>query len=354
MDDTIIYRMDENLINEKEIEILGNGIREGKTVCFPTETVYGIGANALDENAVLKIFKAKGRPQDNPLIIHVCDKNIEKYVKEVPDIAKKLIDAFWPGPLTIILEKKDIIPLVTSAGLSTIGIRMPRNEIARKIIEKAKVPIAAPSANISGRPSATNIERCIEDLFGKVDYITGNSSSEIGLESTIIDVSVYPPVILRPGYITIEDLKKVDESIEIEKIEDIKNEKPKAPGMKYRHYAPKAIMKLYEGNTNEVEEDIKKDIMNLKMQGFKVGVLTFEDKKNSFDADVVYSLGDRKDIKSGINKLYETLRLFDDNKVEYILSENYEKSNETIAIINRLKKASLNEVMNIRRNDDNE
>ena len=228
---------DKDFINEA-----GNIIKSGGTVAFPTETVYGLGADALNGEAVKKIFLAKGRPQDNPLIIHVSSKKIEKFVKDVPPVAEKLMDKFWPGPMTIILNKKDIVPDETSAGLSTIGVRMPNSEIALKLIEAAGVPIAAPSANISGRPSPTDVERCIEDLDGKIDYILGGERSDIGVESTIVDCTVNPPMVLRPGGITLEMLRTVDENIVID--EALKKKpsadlKPKAPGMKYRHYAPK-------------------------------------------------------------------------------------------------------------------
>ena len=243
----------------KFIEEAGAIIRDGGTVAFPTETVYGLGANALDEEAVKKIFIAKGRPQDNPLIVHVCSKNISELVKEVPEVAQRMIDKFWPGPLTIILEKNDIIPNMTSANLNTVGIRMPSSEIALKLIELSKRPIAAPSANISGRPSPTEVERCIEDLNGKVDYIIGGESSDIGVESTIIDCTVNPPLVLRPGGITLEMLKEIDSNIEIDsalKSKPTENFKPKAPGMKYRHYAPKAHLKIIKGKNEKTIEII--------------------------------------------------------------------------------------------------
>ena len=228
--------MKEN-IDEIELKEASKLIEDGELVIFPTETVYGLGADALNGEAVKKIFLAKGRPQDNPLIIHVSSKKIEKFVKDVPPVAEKLMDKFWPGPMTIILNKKDIVPDETSAGLSTIGVRMPNSEIALKLIEAAGVPIAAPSANISGRPSPTDVERCIEDLDGKIDYILGGERSDIGVESTIVDCTVNPPMVLRPGGITLEMLRTVDENIVID--EALKKKpsadlKPKAPGMKYR------------------------------------------------------------------------------------------------------------------------
>ena len=205
---------------DKDIQYINEAadiIYKGGVVAFPTETVYGLGANALNEEAVDKIFKAKGRPQDNPLIVHVASKNIENLVKEVPKVAKDLIDKFWPGPLTIILNKKDIIPNRTSANLESVGIRMPNNEIALKLIELSGCPNAAPSANISGRPSPTEVDRCIEDLDGKVDYIIGWKKSDVGVESTIVDCTAMPPVILRPGGITLEMLREVCSEITIDK-----------------------------------------------------------------------------------------------------------------------------------------
>ena len=247
-----------NVSEEKEyIREASEIIKCGGTVVFPTETVYGLGANALNEDAVKKIFIAKGRPQDNPLIVHVADKDISSYVKEVPEVAQKLINEFWPGPLTVILEKKDIIPDVTSANLGSIGIRMPNNEVALELIKEAKVPIAAPSANISGRPSPTDVKRCVEDLDGRVDYILGGEISDVGVESTIVDCTVNPPLVLRPGGITLEMLKSICNEIELDMGLLEKNNKnlcPKAPGMKYKHYAPKAKVKIIRGNNEKTIE----------------------------------------------------------------------------------------------------
>lgn len=236
--------------DNKYINEAANIIKKGGIVAFPTETVYGLGANALNEEAVKKIFEAKGRPQDNPLIVHVADKDISNIVMEVTPLAQKVIDRFWPGPITIILNKKDIIPNVTSAGLKSIGIRMPSDKIARELIKMSAVPIAAPSANISGRPSPTDVERCVEDLDGRVNYILGGPKSIVGVESTILDCTVEPAVILRPGGITLEMLKEIDPRIEIDKAilqKPSKDLKPKAPGMKYRHYAPKAPFIIFTG-----------------------------------------------------------------------------------------------------------
>lgn len=334
----------------KFIEEAGAIIRDGGTVAFPTETVYGLGANALDEEAVKKIFIAKGRPQDNPLIVHVCSKNISELVKEVPEVAQRMIDKFWPGPLTIILEKNDIIPNMTSANLNTVGIRMPSSEIALKLIELSKRPIAAPSANISGRPSPTEVERCIEDLNGKVDYIIGGESSDIGVESTIIDCTVTPPMILRPGGITLEMLKEVDSSIVIDKALKSKPSadlKPKAPGMKYRHYAPKAHLKIIRGKNEKTIEIIKEMLENYIEKNNNVAVLTTDENLNKFDKGNVISLGSEKDLSQIAKHLFEALRKCDDLGVQYILCQGFEEKGVGVAIMNRLSKAAGYDIIDV-------
>ena len=229
---TKVELLDKENPDIKVIKDAGKVISDGGLVAFPTETVYGLGANALDPEAVKKIFLAKGRPQDNPLIIHVADFEIQKFVEHVPEIASKLMDKFWPGPLTLIMDKTDAIPYVTSAGLESVGVRMPANKVARNLIKEAGVPIAAPSANISGRPSPTDIDTCIRDLNGKIEYIIGGERCNVGLESTIVDCTVDPPCVLRPGGITLEMLKELDERIYIDPAILKKPEgdfKPKAP-----------------------------------------------------------------------------------------------------------------------------
>lgn len=323
-------------------------IKIGGLVAFPTETVYGLGANALDEEAVKKIFIAKGRPQDNPLIIHVADKNIDNYVNEIPEVAKKIMDRFWPGPLTIILNKKDIIPNVTSANLDSIGIRMPNNEIALELIRLAGVPIAAPSANISGRPSPTDVERCIEDLEGKVDYIIGGMQCNIGVESTIIDCTSNPPLILRPGGITLEMLKEIDNNIEIDPgimQKPSENLKPKAPGMKYRHYAPKAEVKIIKGDNKKTIEKINKMIDNYIEDGKKVGILSSERNKSFYKKGEVISLG--SSLEEVAHNLFESLRSLDDKGVDVILAEAYEEKGVGIAIMNRLNKSAGYNIINV-------
>lgn len=334
----------------KFIEEAGAIIRDGGIVAFPTETVYGLGANALDEEAVKKIFIAKGRPQDNPLIVHVCSKNISELVKEVPEVAQRMIDKFWPGPLTIILEKNDIIPNMTSANLNTVGIRMPSSEIALKLIELSKRPIAAPSANISGRPSPTEVERCIEDLNGKVDYIIGGESSDIGVESTIIDCTVNPPLVLRPGGITLEMLKEIDSNIEIDsalKSKPTENFKPKAPGMKYRHYAPKAHLKIIKGKNEKTIEIINEILENYIEKGNDVAILTTDENLNKFNSGKVISLGSEYNLNEIAKNLFETLRKCDDLGVQHILCQGFEEKGVGLAIMNRLNKAAGYDILEV-------
>ncbi|APF23868.1 L-threonylcarbamoyladenylate synthase [Clostridium butyricum] len=335
---------------EYKIEEAAKIIKEGGIVAFPTETVYGLGADALNEDAVKKIFVAKGRPQDNPLIIHVASKNIEHYVDEIPEIAKELMDKFWPGPLTIILKKNDIIPNITSASLDSIGVRMPDNEIARKLIELSGTTIAAPSANISGRPSPTDIERCVEDLDGRVDYIIGGCHSKIGVESTIVDCTVDPPLVLRPGGITLEMLKEIDSRIEIDKAimqkpsEDLK---PKAPGMKYRHYAPKAKVTIISGNRKKTVAKIKEMVnYNIEKQK-KVCILTVEENEKEYQQGIKITLGSLSDLTTVAKNLFEALRKCDDLGADLILAEAYEEKGVGVAIMNRLNKAAGFDIINV-------
>ncbi|AGK95445.1 L-threonylcarbamoyladenylate synthase [Clostridium pasteurianum] len=342
--DTKVKVLDSNNLDKGILEEIAQVIKDKGLVAFPTETVYGLGANALDEEAVTKIFLAKGRPQDNPLIVHIGDlEGIIPLVKNIPEVAKVLMERFWPGPMTIILEKTSLIPDVTSAGLKSIGIRMPKSIIARNIIKAAGVPIAAPSANISGRPSPTDIERCIEDLKGKIEYIVGGEVSEVGLESTIIDCTVTPPCVLRPGGITLEMLREIDENIYIDKAimkKPEKDFKPKAPGMKYRHYAPKASVKIISGELQKTIAKINEIVQTYIDEGKKVGIMATEETKDRYKGALVISLGSRNNLNSIGKNLFETLRAFDDNKVDIILSEAFEEVGFGIAIMNRLKKSA--------------
>lgn len=342
--DTKVLVLDENNIEMEKIIEVGNALREGKLVVIPTETVYGLGANALDERAVERIFIAKGRPGDNPLIVHIGEKkDLYPLVMDVPEVAERAMDKFWPGPITFILKKNPIVPDKTSGGLDSIGVRLPKNIIARKIIINSGVPIAAPSANVSGRPSPTEVERCIEDLQGRVEYIVSGNESEIGLESTVLDCTVYPPCILRPGAITLDNLKEVDEKIFMDPglLSNNKEEfKPKAPGMKYRHYAPKAEMKIIKGTLEKTIEKIIEVSEENIIKGKKIGIIATDETSYLYNKGFVISLGSRKTPEQIGKNLFEALRTFDDLQVDLILSEAFEENGIGIAIMNRLNKAA--------------
>ncbi|WP_315081652.1 L-threonylcarbamoyladenylate synthase [uncultured Clostridium sp.] len=340
---TNIIKINNIIDDEEKMKEAAQIIKDGGIVAFPTETVYGLGSDALNEDAVKKIFIAKGRPQDNPLIVHVASKNIQSLIEDIPDIAQKLIDKYWPGPLTLILKKKSIIPNMTSADLDTIGIRMPNNEIALKLIEMSNTVIAAPSANISGRPSPTDVERCIEDLSGRVDCIVGGNKSDIGLESTILDCTVNPPLVLRPGGITLEMLKEIDNRIEIDGAIMKKSTgdlKPKAPGMKYRHYAPKAKVKIISGERKKTIEKIKEMVDYYIDNNKKVCILTIQENEKEYNKGIKVVLGSRENLLMIAQNLFESLRKCDDLGADVILAEAYEEKGVGIAIMNRLNKAA--------------
>lgn len=341
---TKIVEIDEKKINNELVEEAAEIIQLGGLVAFPTETVYGLGANALDSDAVKKIFIAKGRPQDNPLIVHISKiEEIYPLVSEIPDIAKKLFENFWPGPMTVILKKSPIIPSVTTSGLDCVGIRLPSNIIARQLIKAACVPIAAPSANLSGKPSPTDVQRCIEDLNGKIEYILGGTNCSIGLESSVIDCTVNPPCILRPGAITLEMFKKIDNNIYIDPAVMEKPDeklKPKAPGMKYRHYAPKAPVKIIIGDLQKTVAKINEIVQNYVCENKVVGIMATDETIASYKQGIVLSLGSRNSMLSIARNLFETLRSFDDRNVDVIISEGFEEKGLGVAVMNRLKKSA--------------
>lgn len=333
----------EKKVNKDQIQQAAKILDEGGIVAFPTETVYGLGGDALNPKAVGKIFEAKGRPQDNPLIIHVADDDLSQFVQSIPEKAKELMDKFWPGPLTIILKKTSLVPMETSGGLNSIGVRKPSNPIAQELIKALGRPIAAPSANLSGKPSPTTFERCVEDLSGRVDMIIGDGQSILGLESTIVDYSVSPPRLLRPGYITLEELIEVDRTMvydeEGTRVGD--DEAPKAPGMKYRHYAPKAPMTIILGDKDMVIKKMVDLVSEAKNKGLKIGVLAPDERKPLFNEFVTFiSLGAEQNLREMGRNLFEGLRQCDDMDVDVIFAEGIEEAGIGKAVMNRLKKAS--------------
>ena len=321
-------------------------IQDGGLVAFPTETVYGLGANALSEQAAKNIYFAKGRPSDNPLIVHIESKDYLDYVvSEIPNCAKVLIDKFWPGPLTLIFKKKDTVSKQVTAGLDTVALRCPSNKIALDLIRFSKVPIAAPSANTSTKPSPTKAEHVLEDLNTKVDMIIDGGQTEFGLESTIVDVSCGYPVLLRPGSITLEMLREVVSGIKIaDKIID--DASPKAPGMKYKHYSPKAKVTIISGNAQSVASFIKKSIKD--DVNTKSGIMVTEETLKFYsDFSDVISLGSRLNPESIAKNLFDTLRQFDYNNVEKVYAEGFSEEGIFLAIMNRLKKAAEYRVIEV-------
>lgn len=347
--ETFFEICDTNLINEQVINKAADIIRAGGLVAFPTETVYGLGANGLDADASAKIYAAKGRPSDNPLILHISKvSDLEDIVKRIPDDAAKLMEAFWPGPMTLIFEKSEKVPCGTTGGLDTVAVRMPEHPVALKLIEASGVPIAAPSANLSGRPSPTTALHVKEDMDGRIDMIIDGGEAGIGLESTIIDVTGEEPMILRPGYITADMIEKVVGSVAFDKVVlaskagDIEGDyKPKAPGMKYRHYAPKADFVMYEGNMDAVVDKINLMALADMKAGLKVGIIATDETREKYNEKAyVLSLGSRADEGEVAHNLYGALRSFDDLGVHKIYGETFDKCGFGQAIMNRLAKAA--------------
>ena len=378
---------DRNHIKDEELKEAARILHSGGLVAFPTETVYGLGGNALDEDAARKIYAAKGRPSDNPLIAHVsCVEEVEPLVKEIPEAGRKLMEAFWPGPLTMIFPKSEKVPYGTTGGLDTVAIRMPDDPVANRLIALAGVPVAAPSANTSGRPSPTTADHVWQDMNGRIDMIIDGGPVGIGVESTIVDVSSAVPAVLRPGAITMEMLEEVLGEVSVDPAilgplsADVR---PKAPGMKYKHYAPKADLTLVEPGTGADRESGAEQVTGAEQKtgseqkngadrntgaapetgldetqlqamirkvrelsrekieaGYKVGVICTDESRDCYTDGEVRSIGARKSQASVAHNLYALLREFDDLGVDYIFSESFPKDHLGQAIMNRLSKAA--------------
>lgn len=372
---------DRNHIKDEELKEAASILRSGGLVAFPTETVYGLGGNALDEDAARKIYAAKGRPSDNPLIAHVsCVEEVAPLVKEIPEAGRKLMEAFWPGPLTMIFPKSEKVPYGTTGGLDTVAIRMPDDPVANRLIALAGVPVAAPSANTSGRPSPTTADHVWQDMNGRIEMIIDGGPVGIGVESTIVDVSSAVPAVLRPGAITMEMLAEVLGEVSVDPAilgplsADVR---PKAPGMKYKHYAPKADLTLVEPGTGTERESGAEQVTGAEQKtgadrntgadpetgldetqlqamirkvrelsrekieaGYKVGVICTDESRGCYTDGEVRSIGARKSQASVAHNLYALLREFDDLGVDYIFSESFPKDHLGQAIMNRLSKAA--------------
>ncbi len=347
--DTKLYQINENDIDTVKIKEAGRIIKEGGLVAFPTETVYGLGGDALNPLSARKIYEAKGRPSDNPLIVHICRwEDIEAIVlwedKQgmMKEQAKKLADAFWPGPLTMILPKSAKVPKETTGGLDTVAVRMPEHKTALAFIEAAGGYVAAPSANLSGKPSPTMAKYVAEDMNGRIEMILDSGAACIGLESTIVDLTEEKPVILRPGYITKEMLEKVLGEVEMDVtiLSSNSGQAPKAPGMKYRHYAPKGELTIVSGESEKVCGYINRQLSMASLEGKKTGVIATEATCKNYVADAIKSVGDREDEAAIAGNLYRILREFDDENVEIIYSEAFDTGGMGQAIMNRLLKAA--------------
>ena len=313
-------------------------LRRGGLLGIPTETVYGLGADALNEDAVSRIFLAKGRPQDNPLIIHVPDASwLERYCRSVPPAAYQLAERFWPGPLTMILPRRDIVPLQTTGGLETVGVRCPNHPVTLAIIEAAGVPIAAPSGNTSGRPSPTTAPHMIEDMDGRIDGIVDGGPCTVGVESTIIDLTVTPPRLLRPGGLPLESLRQVLGEVAVDKAVTgllAAGERPRAPGMKYRHYAPHAPVTVVTG---EPERSAR------RIQGLlsdTAGVICFDEYAPLFPGHIIHKLGPAADKSAQARHVFDALRTFDGTDVTEIFAQCPDDGGLGLAVANRLKKAA--------------
>ncbi len=346
---TVIRKIDENCIDENMMKEAGEILKNGGLVAFPTETVYGLGANALDEQASAKIYAAKGRPSDNPLIIHIADMDkLDRIVEEIPEAAVKLAKKFWPGPLTMVMKKSGEVPYGTTGGLDTVAVRMPSHPIALEMIRHGGGYIAAPSANTSGRPSPTLAEHVADDMTGIIPMILDGGAVGIGIESTIVDLTESVPTILRPGFITQEMLEEVVGEVQMDKglAVDAKTP-PKAPGMKYRHYAPKAELIIVEGAAKAVVEKINELVKENEAKGIATGIIGTEETVSRYESGLIKSLGTRNDELSISSHLYGILREFDESDAKVIYSESFEEGAFGNAIMNRLLKAAGHKIIHV-------
>lgn len=343
---TIYWSVDKNVDKEEsysQIQQAADLLKKNEVVAFPTETVYGLGGNAKEDSAITKIFAAKGRPSDNPLIIHIAKRaQLNELVEKVPATAEKLMDAFWPGPLTIIFEKKQgMLSEIATAGLSTVGIRMPDHAVALRIIEESGLPIAAPSANRSGKPSPTKASHVKEDLDSYIAGIVDGGPTGVGVESTVVDCTEETVVILRPGGITKQQLESVVGEVRMDQALINKEIKPKSPGMKYTHYAPNAPLFLVDGSKEKIQLLVEEE----KQKGHKVGILTTLENKEYYQADFIYACGKRADLSTVATELYDGLRSFDHKEIDIIFGEMFPAEGVGQAIMNRLMKAASHQVI---------
>lgn len=331
-------------VDKKREQLLeaANLLNAGEVVAFPTETVYGLGADATSDTAVQKIYEAKGRPSDNPLIVHIAEQEqLQDIVAHIPKYVQKLMDTFWPGPLTFILPKKSGLSTYVTAGLSTVAVRMPNHPVALHLIKEAKRPIAAPSANLSGKPSPTLAKHVIEDLNGRIAGVVDGGMTGVGVESTVLDCTGTTPMILRPGGISKEELEEVVGKVDVDQSMLNETEKPKSPGMKYTHYAPDAPLSIVDGTPSFIQSIID----TYRKEGKRVGVLTTEENRSFYNADHIIVCGKRSDLRTVANHLYEALRSFNEHPLDVLVSESFPSEGVGQAVMNRLLKAAGHRVI---------
>jgi len=342
---TMVLKVDPHRPEPDKIRVAAEVLKKGGLVAFPTETVYGLGANALDEKAVLRIFDAKNRPADNPIIVHVANRDdIYVLAEHVPQVAEKLIDEFWPGPLTLLFVKSDAVPNAVTAGLATVAVRMPSHAVAHALISEAGVPVAAPSANLAGRPSPTSAKHVMDDLSGRIEVLIDGGEIGYGVESTVLDLTTDPPTVLRPGPVTVEELRRVVGEVEVHPI--AKAEVPievaiaRSPGMKYRHYAPAAEVVVVEGPLEGIVKKVQELVDARGGIGKKVGVMAMEETASRYRADVVKVVGSRLDPRTVAKNLFKVFREFDAEGVKFVVAEGLEPTGIGLAVMNRLRKAA--------------
>lgn len=340
METKVLHINDEK--DEAQIQEAARLLREGELVIFPTETVYGLGGNGLDEGAVDKIFRAKGRPKDNPLILHVADpEQVLDLVKVIPPKGKDCMDIFWPGPLTLIFERSKKVSDSVTAGADTVAIRMPSHPIAHAILKAAAVPVAAPSANTSGRPSPTRLAHVLEDMDGKVPLIVDSGDANVGIESTVLDVTVDPPMIYRPGGVTKEDLEAIIGEVAVDETTiDVDNDAvPKSPGQKYRHYAPKGDATLFAGDLKNIAKEINRRVKEAD-PGKRTAVLCTTETKDLYEGmDLLVDMGSRRQLEAVAHNLFESLRRCDEEDIDLLFVEGFDFRGLGVGIMNRLLKA---------------
>jgi len=338
---TKILKMSPKKIDLDKIKIAAEVIKKGNLVAFPTETVYGLGANAFNEEAVAKIFQAKGRPLNDPLIVHIADiKELNRLSKYIPPVALKLAKKFWPGPLTLVLKKSELVSDIITASLDTVAIRMPDDNIALSLIREAQTPIVAPSANLFGRTSPTNAQHVVDDLDGKIEMIIDGGKTKVGVESTVLDIITEPVRVLRAGGISVEQLKEVISEVKLgEELE----RGLRSPGMLNSHYSPQARLILVEEKGEAQVEEVYKLAFKYKTQGFKIGIMAKEENQDKYNGFQVKIIGEGSELKTCAANLFAVLRSFDKEGFEIIIAEGLEEQDLGLAIMERLRKAAAKE-----------